>query len=467
MVQSFTAKFSNIGEQVFLRCDPKYRHFWDNEKGTPIKQKNLVNTRLKDVFLPFDKVVIKKGELAKARLILELNDIESRTSLVLRERVVAEVDSDKLDFDDCDLVFSRLEPYLGKVIVNDRSKRYIGTTEWVPLKLDQRRARPLFVKYLLLLPQFLHSFSLLKSGKRHARIAQVDLRNIFIPLPSHEQQARIEKVVAPIERRMVAVNRSLAKPVNVIDRVFAREFEYSVREYEKGAKKNVYQKGFDDLGKAFLLRSTVKFQHPKYDYLNKVLSCYPCVKLKTLCAERIHRGVQPEYDTNGEVVAVKTLNLKHGYLDFSESELVNKQFFEANRVAQIKENDILVSSTGEGRGKVDIYDQKEPAIADSHISVVRLKDNVDPYYVLYFMQSLLGKLQLEIFEIAIKGTPEIYRDQLEQMRIIDLPRNKQDTIVEEIRVELRKLQRQRAEIQRLRGQIDELLMQTISQGGTK
>lgn len=461
LVQPFMTKFNNIGEQVFLRCDPKYRHFWDNKKGLSIEHKDLVNIRLKDILIPFAKTVIKKGELDEERPILELNDIESRTSLILQERVVTEVGSDKLDFSDCNLVFNRLEPYLGKIIINDRSKRYIGTTEWVPLKLDEKRVRALFLKYLLLLPQFLHSFALLKSGKRHARIAHIDFHNIFIPLLSNEQQAEIERKLVLIEKRMIVLHGSLSKPVDIINRVFAREFGYSLQEYEKRAKQNTYQKTFTNLDKAFLLRSSVKFQHPKYDYLNEILHHRPWLRLKSLCAEPIHRGIQPEYDNNGEVLVVKTINLKNECLDFSETERVTQEFFEANREAEIKENDILVSSTGEGRGKVDIYDLEEPAIGDTHISIVRLNANVNPYYVLYFMRSLLGKLQLETLEMAIKGTPEIYWYQLEQMRIIDLPQKKQDVIVEEVRTELQELQRQKAEIQRLRDQIDEIFMQAI------
>ena len=123
--------FVNIGEQIFLRCDPKYRHFWDEQRGIPIEQNKHCNVRLRDILLPFTKLIVKKGDLDEERPILELNDVESRTSLILRDRVASEVGSDKLDFADCDLVLNRLEPYLGKIVINDVSKGYVGTTEWI------------------------------------------------------------------------------------------------------------------------------------------------------------------------------------------------------------------------------------------------------------------------------------------------------------------------------------------------
>lgn len=75
LVKPFATKFSQIGEQVFLRCDPKYRHFWDNKKGISLKQEKFPNIQIKDVLLPFTKKTIKKGPLDDERPILELNDV--------------------------------------------------------------------------------------------------------------------------------------------------------------------------------------------------------------------------------------------------------------------------------------------------------------------------------------------------------------------------------------------------------
>jgi len=461
LVKPYTTNFSKIGEQVFLRCDPKYRHFWDSMNGVSIDEKRLVQLQTKDILLPFSKKVIKKGKLDEERPIIELEDVEPRTSIILNERLVSEVGSDKLDFGDCDLVLNRLEPYLGKVIINDRSRKYIGTTEWIPLKVDTTKVRPLFLKYLLLLPQFRHSFWLLRSGKRHARLALVDFRNMLIPLPALGKQMELESEIIPLEKEIQLEHRSLPKPIDIVNDVFSRQFRYSVNDYQKRAKQNSFQRPASSLGATLLLRSSVKFQHPKYDYVNDILSHYPIVKLGSLCSRRIQRGVQPTYVPGGEVLVVKTLNLRNEYLDLTEADHVTRGFFETNNECELKRNDILVSSTGEGRGKVDIYGSDEPAIADSHISIIRLKGDVNPYYVLYFMRSLLGKLQLETLELAIKGTPEIYWHQLERLRLIDLPKEEQEAIVERVGTRLEDLRNRRSILSKLRDQIDSVVKEAF------
>lgn len=463
LVQPFTTDFSNIGDQAFLRCDPKYRYFWDVNQGEVLADKESVS--LDGILLPLPKRVFRKGHLDRECLLLGIDTSEARDGQLRNLPLLSEIGSDKLLLKDADIIITKLGATRGYVFDNTfKGQNLIGSTELIPYQVIDNSYLPAFLKYLLLLPAYLSAYAYLESGKTpsHWRVNPLDLLRIRIPRVATETQSEFLRKVSPLQERINQLKEALSTPVDIVNRLFAREFRYSLQEYEKRANENTYRKQFTNLDKSFLLRCGVKFQHPRYDYLDEILSSsHRCVKLKALCADRIHRGVQPQYDTGGEVLVVKTLNLKHEYLDFSEAERVTREFFEANRGAKIRENDILLSSTGEGRGKVDIYDLEEPAIADTHISIIRLKDDVNPYYVLCFMRSLLGKLQLETLEMAIKGTPEIYWHQLEQMRIIYLAPKKQDAIVGKIQAELQELQHQKNEIQRLRDQIDEVLMQAI------
>lgn len=463
LVHPFIASFSNIGEQVFLRCDPKYRHFFDVKNGEVLANKK--NIPLKVILSPLPKHIVRKGILDEEYSIVGIDTSEPRDGQLRNLPTTCKIASDKLLLKEADIIIAKLGAIRGYVFDNTaKGQNLIGSTELIPYRLLDCSYYPAFLKYLLLLPVYLSAYACLQSGKTpsHWRMNPLDLLRIKIPEVPTEIQSGLLKKVSHLQERINELKSTLPNAVDIINRVFAREFRFSLREYEKRAKQNTYEKSFADISKEFLLRSSVKFHHPKYDYLGEILTHHSWVKLKTICADRIHRGVQPKYDAGGEILVVKTLNLKNEYLDFSESEHVSKEFSAANPEALIKQNDILVSSTGEGRGKVDIFSLDESAIADSHISIVRLRNDINPYYILYFMRSLLGKLQLETLEMAIKGTPEIYWHQLEQMWIINLSSEKQDVLVKEIRDELQELQHQRAEIQRLRLQIDSILMEGIT-----
>jgi type I restriction enzyme S subunit len=464
-IPSFITSFQSIGDQVFLRCDPKYRHFWDNSHGYSLKpNKNVEDVKLRNELLPFNKKVLNKGLLTEDRIILDLADVESRTSLILQERIVDEIGSAKLDFADCDLVVNRLEPYLGKIVINDESKGYIGTTEWIPLRINNTRVNSLFLKYLLLLPQFLHSFRLLKSGKRHARMAYVDFRNVNIPLPSPEEQTILAKKILPLEKNMLSLHGSLANPLSIINDIFAREYSYSVDEYNNKANITIYNRTFSTINKSIALRSSVRFHRPKYDYLDGIIRKYECKKLGALCLMPIHRGVQPHYDKVGSIFVIKTANLQNGFIDTSEVETVNDEFYIANKnISGIETGDILVTSTGVGSiGKVDMYEFDDAALADGHVSIVRLNEkDINPKYLLYYLRSILGYSQIERNYSGATNQIEIYPDQLEHIRIIDISRDKQDCIVKEIQTELLSLQNQKMQIRKLRDQVDSIVLKAI------
>ena len=461
-IQRLNVKLSNISKRIALRCDPKYCHFWDYTKGMPIKTEHET-TSLKEFILPYQKKMIPKGELDNERPIIELSDVENRTSIVLcdengKTRMTSKVESTKLDFADCDIVFNRLEPYLGKILINDPSQNTLGTSEWIPFKLRPQRTNKLFIKYLLLTPSLLDAYWKLRSGKRHARIREWDLVRISLRIPDIETQNKIAGKIKPVEEEMVTKHRALKKPVAIINEVFSRKFGFDLAEYRSLSNIHQFVRHPIDTSKTVEFRMTVKFQHPVYEYLPKILKHFETVKLRTLCSVPIHRGVQPLYDPDGEIYAVKTINLQHSHLDFSEADFINRDFYEKNKDSQVHRNDILLSSTGEGRGKVDIYQEKKEAIADSHISIVRVKKSVNPLFVVYYLRSLIGKMILDLSEIAIKGTPEIYSYMLEKAPVIMLDRATQDSIVKEVKAEIKKIQRQRKDIEILRDKIDEIII---------
>ena len=162
------------------------------------------------------------------------------------------------------------------------------------------------------------------------------------------------------------------------------------------------------------------FFHPKYALLESMQERYSTVRFENICAEPIHRGEQPEYEEIGVVTVVKTVNLKNSYIDYENCLKVSQDFFEKYPSAQIKKNDILVASTGlTSMGKAVVHIKDEPTIVDGHISIVRLKEGYDPYFVTYFLRSHLGQIQFEKWFSGSSGQIEIQPEDLNQFVLPD------------------------------------------------
>ncbi len=210
-LSGFLSDLVSIGGQRFLRCDPKYRWFWDHMGGQVVAKSKYKFEPLSRWVSIQPKIVVKKGELPEERSLIELEDVEGGTGHILGAHLVDEVGSDKIEFGAADIVFSKLEPYLCKAFLNDPDAAYIGSTEWVPLIVNDDVAVKEYVWAFLVSPIAKTVFRLLQSGKRHARINLEDFLNIRLPVVPKPQQSATVKAIKPDWDRMAAIREELTQ----------------------------------------------------------------------------------------------------------------------------------------------------------------------------------------------------------------------------------------------------------------
>jgi len=218
--EAFTTDAINIGNQKFLRCGPQYRAFWDVHKGLLFKDKARCKiVKLNSVIKLHKTRTLKKGVLDKEYILLDLEDLEQFTGRIANiEKIVSEIGSDKTYFNECDLITTKLRPYLGYTILNNPELKLIGTTELLSFKVRKDLAYPEYVKYLLLSYEYLEHSNFLMHGKEHPRIHPLDIINIKVPLPDLEIQKRIvnemqkqEKINEEAEKRINELRKKINK----------------------------------------------------------------------------------------------------------------------------------------------------------------------------------------------------------------------------------------------------------------
>jgi len=200
----------------------------------------------------------------------------------------------------------------------------------------------------------------------------------------------------------------------------------------------------DDIGD----RLHYLYYHPKYEILEELGKKYKLVKLKEIVSEPIIRGEQPEYAEEG-ITVIKTVDLQNGYIDYENCLKVSEEFFEKyakdHPEGVLRKGDIFIASTGYvSMGKVDIYEKDEPAMADGHISILRIKAEYDPYFIAYYLRSHLGQIQFDKWWSGSSGQIEIQPQDLGEFLILEssedgIPLDKQKEISEEITEKLNEL----------------------------
>jgi restriction endonuclease S subunit len=91
---------------------------------------------------------------------------------------------------------------------------------------------------------------------------------------------------------------------------------------------------------------------------------------------------------------------------------------------------VLITSTGEGTiGRIDVYPYDEPAIADNHVAICRLRPDVNLRYVVEFLRSEYGQIQMLRFVSGSTGQTELLIGHVKAIQIPLPPADVQDEIV--------------------------------------
>ncbi len=137
-------------------------------------------------------------DLNKETWVLDLEDIEKETSKLLAKVRFLERNSlsTKSKFHKGDVLYSKLRPYLDKVIVSDEDG--VCTTEILPLKLIGN-VNPYYLRFTLKRGDFLTYVNSVTKGMKMPRLGTNDGQLALIPLPPIYEQ---EQIVAKLDELM-------------------------------------------------------------------------------------------------------------------------------------------------------------------------------------------------------------------------------------------------------------------------
>lgn len=148
-------------------------------------------------------------------------------------------------------------------------------------------------------------------------------------------------------------------------------------------------------------------------------------------AKSVNRGIQPLFVDEGDVFVIASKAVRPARIRVDSNECTNQAFYSKPNVARarINKGDVLLNGTGVGTlGRAGIYDRDEPAVADNHVTIIRLRDSLNPYFLMLFLNALPGQVQSERWQTGSSGQLELYPNQIERFLIPNVPAELQDQI---------------------------------------
>ena len=143
--------------------------------------------------------------------VLGLEEVEKHTGKLLAKKRGIEFKSSKSVFYEGNVLFSKVNPHLNKVIVADEDG--VCTSEIIPIDV-QKSKLPLcarFLQYVLMSSYFVGYSTKKAFGVKMPRLSTVDAKNALIPLPPLEEQKRIVDKVEEIFAELDAIDKAYSE----------------------------------------------------------------------------------------------------------------------------------------------------------------------------------------------------------------------------------------------------------------
>ena len=353
---------------------------------------------------------------------LDLEDIEKGGRL-LEHKTVGERKAvgDKTVFAKGDILYSKLRPYLLKILVAPDDG--ICTPEIVPFRA-YGGIDPNYIVNYLKSPYVDNLINRITYGVKMPRVGTETMTSLLVPIPPLEEQRRIVEKIDEVASTVSAYDVAYQK-TETLNSAFPEALKKSILQ-EAVQGKLVPQDPSDEPAEALLERIRAEKQrlikegkikkdkhesvifrrdNSHYEKLDGVERCiddelpfeipdsWVWVRLIDIC-EYIQRGKSPKYSPIKKYpVIAQKCNQWSGF------SIEKAQFIEPESITSygrerfLQDNDLMWNSTGLGTlGRMAVYKSAsnpyELAVTDSHVTVIRpLKEFISPQYLYYYFSN--------------------------------------------------------------------------------
>ncbi|MBQ7179233.1 MAG: restriction endonuclease subunit S [Victivallales bacterium] len=303
---------------------------------------------------PIQQGVVAKGD---THWLLNLDMVESNTGRVLDYLYVKpeEIGNSTIMFDTGNVLYSKLRPYLNKVVLPDRDG--YATSEMLPLRPDTSIITREYLTYYLRSPHFVQYINGKTSGAKMPRASVSDLMALEIECPTIERQKQITTILEKIVSLINLYNKELTTLDDFAKSQFVEMFGDPVENPQKWA--------------------------------------VPCLKS---IIEHANNGMTRRGNDEAGSIVLRLVELQSGYLDYTAPNRIVLTEQETSRFL-LKCGDFLfarVNGNPENVGRCTYFKGfDEPVYHNDHIIRVRFKpQTISPEYLQHLLNSPYGRNEM-------------------------------------------------------------------------
>jgi type I restriction enzyme, S subunit len=404
--------------------------------------------------------VVSKGALDRPRPLIDLENV-SPWGGISDVATVESIGSSRLEFGNADILTAKLRPYLGKTIHNELPDA-LGTTEWIPLKIDSNKLRPRLLGYLLQSPLYVSLSSAFMAGKEHPRINPDDILRLKVPLPPAPLQEELLARLDALNAQCVDLESQLGEERDLVNRYFERSFrlDLAMLDAEKMKKRRVLK--ISEVAANSDWRFSFKYHAPSVQFALHMLRSKTVKRIADVLAEPIVLGasISPsDYSADTDKFYFSMASIRSWAFDPTIANRISEQFFIDNGAKCVQANDILMARSGEGTiGKVALIPSDVEGVCSDFTMRIKLNPQAcDPEFARFYFMT-------EYFQHIVYGEKKglgnntnIFPIQLKDLPFLDVPLAEQKAVVKDLNALIEVHTKERAQIANIRKEMSDAL----------
>ena len=338
---------------------------------------------------------------------LDLEDIQKESGAILTRTTASErkIAGDKVLFYKGQVLYSKLRPYLKKILVAPDNG--ICTPELVPFNTYLVYAN--YIVYVLRSPHIDYVVNSVTYGVKMPRVGTETMVNLLIPLPPLAEQKRI---VAKIEELLPLVDRYAAsyEKLDQFNAKFPEDMKKSILQYaiqgklveqrpEEGTGEELYQQ-IQAEKQRLIMEKKIKKEKPLAEISEDEIpfdipESWKWVRLSDIIDVRDGTHDSPKYVPMG-IPLVTSKNLSNGTIDYGNVKYITQEDADKiNARSMVDDDDILFAMIGSIGNPVLVKKDREFCIKNMALFKKHANTDISMRYMYWFFFFIQYKLKKE------------------------------------------------------------------------
>lgn len=335
-----------------------------------------------------------------------------------------------------DILIARSGATVGKAYIHRvKNEKCFYAGYLIRFIVDKNKVSPNYIFYYMQLKVYEKWVNAIQRASGQPNINAEEYKSLKIPIPPKNIQADI---VAKMDKAYQDKQKKEAQAqdlLNGIDNYLLSELGIDLpKKIDNSLKSRMFIKKFSDIEGG---RFDGEYYQNKYiDFDNSLIEKGEYISLKELL-QMLESGSRPTGGVGNIKSGILSFGGTHvshdGYIDTSKAKYIPIEYHQKNLATKTRINDLLLVKDGATTGKIAIIQklEHENQNINEHVFLMRPKNNVNPIYLLSYLRSSFGNMQIkrEITGATVRG---LTKDVVNSLKIPFPPLEKQNQIAEHI-----------------------------------